>query len=175
MTSRERLAKSFRASSLASILDDWIRSWSCWAFWASLRTKINGRVFTEETTIDKKLLFHWERKTTGPRSIRPCAFYIPRAVFQPAWLHLQAMSVNLMMAIGCLLDKAHVSVSWKSKSTKTVKPLKGNRSGSEEGKWENVYLVSKIIVYKWQKGICSVKPLRKFIQNIHAFSQYSEQ
>lgn len=32
VTSRERLAKSFRASSLASILEDWIRSWSCWAF-----------------------------------------------------------------------------------------------------------------------------------------------
>lgn len=43
VTSRERLAKSFRASSLASILDDCIRSWSCWAFWALGRREWNRK------------------------------------------------------------------------------------------------------------------------------------
>lgn len=68
VTSRERLAKSFKASSLASILDDWIRSWSCWAFWASSRTKTKGRVFTEETTTDKKLPFRWKTKIQRPKA-----------------------------------------------------------------------------------------------------------
>lgn len=32
--SREELARSFRASSFMSMLDDWMRSCSCWAIWA---------------------------------------------------------------------------------------------------------------------------------------------
>lgn len=51
-----------------------------------------------------------------------------------------------------------------------------NRAGVvvRRGKGKNVYLLSKFSIYKWQKALCLVKQLHKFIQRVHQLSQHYE-
>lgn len=98
VTSRERLAKSFRASSLASILDDWIRSWSCWAFWA-LRAKDRRRNVHRGKRSTQKIHVSFTEKQS-PRAQKHktiCVLHVP-GKFLP-----QATSVSFTMEIRCVL------------------------------------------------------------------------
>lgn len=46
--------------------------------------------------------------------------------------------------------------------------------GCDRQKRKSVYFFNKIIIYKWQKAICLVKQLHKFIHHDYPFSQNSE-
>lgn len=148
VTSRERLAKSFRASSLASILDDWIRSWSCWAFWASPERKTKQRVFTKETTTDQK-----KKEETKAKCTSLVKYYKPREVSNHNdFTFRQCLSISQRKSVAFLWQDpySHLKEKQEPKNSKTLEMEWVWQCGGEKG--ENVYFLSKIIIYKWQKS-----------------------
>lgn len=64
---------------------------------------------------------------------------------------------------------SHLKEKQEPKNSKTPEMERVWQCGGE-----TVYFLSKIIIYKWQKAICLIKQLHKFIQHVRPFSQYSE-
>lgn len=133
VTSLESLARSFRASSLASILDDWIRSWSCWAFWAlwgeNKGEKVHGGNHDRQKT---HVLVTEKPQDTKTQCIR----------------HAEGRVLPGRTPAGCYhcgnwwpsFDGAHISISQKSNIPRTAKPQKQKRCSSEEGKMGKMFI-----------------------------------
>lgn len=92
-------------------------------------------------------------------------YYRLRAGFQPSWPHLHAMLVNVTIGICRLLWTEPIRPS-HGRATAQEQGRSGN-DGSAQGKWGECLLCSKMIIYKWQKAICLIKQLHKFIQHVH--------
>lgn len=182
VTSRERLARSFRASSLASMLDDWIRSWSCWAFWASREragknkgkivqkgnhnsTKNNISMRNKDARSKAQDHMHtgeWASQGQVPTTETPPTVRLPfTSQWEPGAFFWYSLSFPFQGKAG----QEHQDI--KAAETKQW-------CGREEGESTNVYFVSKIVIWKWQKAICLVKQSDKCKGHAGPFYQGSE-
>ena len=127
VTSRERLAKSFRASSLASILDDWIRSWSCWAFWASPERKKKKKKQSVHRgnyhrSKKKKITTSLRKEETKAKCTRLVKYYKPREVSNHNdFTFRQCLSISQQKSVAFLWQDpySHPKEKQEPKNSKT--------------------------------------------------------